>query len=407
MRTHAWLRTATEIINRYSGSEPLNVFLRKFFAADKKFGSTDRRNISQLCYSFYRLGRSFPAASIAERIVKGLFLVSASPNDMLASFSDEFNQRAAMSIAGKIEWLNEPLFYEQFLSFDARLSEGVDTRAYAGSFFIQPQLFLRLRPGHEITAPQKLEAAQITFQKKTGSCVELAIGSKIEAVLRVDREVVVQDYSSQRIREVFESIPGFDSDGVKVWDACAGSGGKSLLFFDLNPAAELTVSDIRSSILANLRKRFSAAGIDRFKGFVTDLAAGQTDDSRADAGTKPGLPLGKNSPAPRKKFDIIICDAPCTGSGTWARTPEQLYFFDKSSIAGYVARQRAILQHLARHLKPGGHLIYITCSVFFNENEANCEFIGGQAGLQQKQQWLLTGYHDRADTLFAALFEQL
>ncbi|MDQ6904312.1 MAG: Fmu (Sun) domain-containing protein, partial [Bacteroidota bacterium] len=96
---------------------------------------------------------------------------------------------------------------------------------------------------------------------------------------------------------------------------------------------------------------------------------------------------------------------PCTGSGTWARTPEQLSFFHKKEIDKYVLLQRNIIKNAVPQLKKNAHLLYITCSVFKKENEENVSFIEKNLRLKLVKMNYLKGYKMQADTLFAALFE--
>ncbi|HEY1201479.1 MAG TPA: Fmu (Sun) domain-containing protein, partial [Niastella sp.] len=173
----------------------------------------------------------------------------------------------------------------------------------------------------------------------------------------------------------------------KIWDACAASGGKSILAFDTFKQPHLTVSDIRQSILINLEKRFATAGIKNYNSFVGDLSA-STFNIRNSA------------------FDIIITDVPCSGSGTWSRTPEQLYYFEPQQINKYSALQKNIVSNAIPYLKPGGFLLYCTCSVFKKENEEVVDFIQQQHSLQLKQLTLFTGYTMKADTLFGAVFQK-
>ena len=98
------------------------------------------------------------------------------------------------------------------------------------------------------------------------------------------------------------------------------------------------------------------------------------------------------------------CDAPCSGSGTWGRTPEQLYFFNEAQIISYAKLQANILQNVIPALKKGGHLLYITCSVFQAENEAIVKLIQEEQGLTLIKAELLKGYEEKGDTMFAALF---
>lgn len=153
---------------------------------------------------------------------------------------------------------------------------------------------------------------------------------------------------------------------------------------DRFPGINLLVSDIRPSILRNLDERFEAAGIGNYRRKIIDL----TKETVSILG--------------QELFDGILLDAPCTGSGTWGRTPEMLSAFKESSIAEFAELQKNIALNAAKHLKPGGKLYYITCSVFSAENEEVVNHIAQQTGLSIAHSEYLTGYHDRADTLFVA-----
>jgi 16S rRNA (cytosine967-C5)-methyltransferase len=228
--------------------------------------------------------------------------------------------------------------------------------------------------------------AGIHFNEINSSCLSLSNNSKIENVVDLDKEAVVQDLNSQRTVELIKT--GIDRQSkIKVWDCCAASGGKSLLLYDINSDIDLTVSDIRDSILINLKKRFANAGIKRYKSFVADL-------------TKP------ISHVVPKTFDLIVCDAPCTGSGTWCRTPEQVYFFETERIEKYSALQGQIVSNVVPYLKENGFLLYITCSVFKKENEDVINYVQEKFDLEFIQMNVLKGYDKKADTMFVTLLKR-
>src|SRR5690606_27157702 len=114
---------------------------------------------------------------------------------------------------------------------------------------------------------------------------------------------------------------------LSVWDCCAASGGKSILAKDILKNIQLTVSDIRKSILINLEKRFASAGIKAYTAKVADL----TDPSFSHSPLAPSERFSRAG-THHSAFDLIICDAPCSGSGTWARTPEQLYNWTEARL---------------------------------------------------------------------------
>ena len=147
----------------------------------------------------------------------------------------------------------------------------------------------------------------------------------------------------------------------------------------------MTATDVRESILNNLRSRFRQAGINQYNSYVADIST---------SGFKPA-----------STYDVVLCDAPCSGSGTWSRTPEQMYFFQEEKIHYYADLQKRIALNASQAVKAGGYFIYITCSVFKEENEEVVDFLMKERGLQLLQATYLKGYHQKADTLFSAVFK--
>ncbi|HEV7783160.1 MAG TPA: hypothetical protein VGO58_17920, partial [Chitinophagaceae bacterium] len=315
--------------------------------------------------------------------------------------------------------------------WDDELSEDIESGPFAFSHLEQPDLFLRVRPGMEAAVSQKLKKSEITFETITANCLALPNASKMDTILELDREAVVQDLNSQRVGEFMQlARPGSQqgrirrrikddqvsrglqkdmfkgglqedmvkgelqedrirrgpSDPIRVWDCCAASGGKSIMAKDVLGDIELFVSDLRESILANLEDRFERAGLGNYERFVADLSK------------PPAIFL--------PSFNLVIADVPCTGSGTWGRTPEQLYYFDPLKIAKYAELQKQIIQTVIAQVEPGGYLLYITCSVFKKENEEQVAFLQEKFHLQMVKMELLKGYDKKADTLFAALLKK-
>jgi 16S rRNA (cytosine967-C5)-methyltransferase len=118
----------------------------------------------------------------------------------------------------------------------------------------------------------------------------------------------------------------------------------------LQQAGESNHLGCTPGIILNLHQRFKRAGIKEYNYFISDLS-------------KPDFTPSSSN------YDLVICDAPCTGSGTWSRTPEQLFFFNEASITHYSELQRKIVVQVVQHLKAGGIFVYITCSLFRAENE--------------------------------------
>jgi 16S rRNA (cytosine967-C5)-methyltransferase len=390
-RWYSYLNSAMEILEGYYGEEPLASFLKKFFSQHKKYGSTDRKWVSHLCYCYFRPGKAWPDLPTQERIIAALFLCSKEPGELLEQLRPEWNSKTSLSLPEKSLLINNGFDLNAVFPWKNELSPGIEFEKFNALFFTQPDLFLRVRPGKEKIVKENLEKAGIDFEIISDNCLALPNNSKADAVIEMDKDAVVQDFSSQGVRPLLIAArPGYqerpDHSPPRVWDCCAGSGGKSIMVVDLLGKIELTVSDSRESILSNLKKRFASAGIKKYKAFETDL-------------TKP---VSTNTGS----FDLIMADVPCTGSGTWSRTPEQLYFFDVKRIEEYVLLQRKIISNAITHLVPGGQFLYITCSVFEKENEEQADFIKEKFNLEIIRMEILKGYDKKADTMFAALLQK-
>jgi len=156
--------------------------------------------------------------------------------------------------------------------------------------------------------------------------------------------------------------------------------------------------------LFNLKQRFAKAGIKNYTSFTADLTS--LNFSKNVPADKSQISLKARRGSVGESFDLVICDAPCTGSGTWSRTPEQLYFFNDEKIDQYALLQKKIVSTIVAMLKKNGWLLYITCSVFKKENEDVVEFIRSNSEFELVEMELLKGYEKKADTMFAALFKR-
>jgi 16S rRNA (cytosine967-C5)-methyltransferase len=152
----------------------------------------------------------------------------------------------------------------------------------------------------------------------------------------------VQDEGSQLVSLLTAVGPG-----VRVVDACAGSGGKSLALADTG--ADVWALDVRAAALEDLAWRSSRAGF----------------RLRADR-ILPRGPL----PVPAGWADVVLVDAPCSGSGTLRRHPELRWRLDQTRVRGLADDQGTILARAAPLVRPGGALVYATCSLLAVENQA-------------------------------------
>ena len=357
-RFHSYLNSAVQILSEYDGNTPFSLFIKRFFSKHKKYGSRDRRLIADYCYQYFRIGKAFQKLPVEERILTGIFLCSSGPTRMMEIHNPEWNQITNKSLEEKIIQIEitEQQLLNTLFPWEQELSDGIEFERFAKSYFAKPSVFIRVRSQKRETVRLKLKGHHIPFKEISEHTFSVEANSKLDQLLKLDSEVVIQDLSSQKIREFLPEVLG--NKELKVWDCCAASGGKSILAFDINPMIKLTVSDIRTSILKNLEERFLSAGINNFQSYEIDL------------------------------------------------TQEQLFYFEESKIEEYANLQRSIISNAVLHLNNGGFLVYITCSVFKKENEANIEFLVTEFGLNEIRTEVLKGYNQKADSMFVSVLKK-
>jgi len=381
------LKTFQRILDEYPAETPLGKFLPGFYRQNKQMGSTDRRVASRLVYNYFRLGRALPHLPADERLFIAEFLCNTQLNSFLQHFKPEWAACVDFTIAEKlamVKAVHPDFMLEELFPWTAKLSADIDKQAFLRSFFVQPDLYIRVYKGFETQVKAALTTAEIVFKDEGNGCFCLPNGTRLETVIPNPHWYEVQDYSSQQTAQLFKP-----QKWESWWDACAASGGKALLLHDLEPTVKLVVSDIRESILANLDERFQQAGLTKYQKKLLDLT--QNND----------LLLHDYA------FDGIILDAPCSGSGTWGRTPEMISQFEDHKIEFFQRLQQSIARNVVKYLKPGQPLIYITCSVFKAENEDTVGFMVKELGLKLESQKVLKGYERKADTMFVARLSPL
>ena len=139
--------------------------------------------------------------------------------------------------------------------------------------------------------------------------------------------------------------------GMSVMDYCAGGGGKTLaLGAEMENEGAILAFDVDSRRLGDVMPRSIRAGLD----IVSGMALNSNE-----------IDLG----ALRQGYDRVFVDAPCSGSGTWRRQPDQKWHFHEERFGDLLNIQMRILQKSAEFVKPGGRLIYATCSILEEENQ--------------------------------------
>lgn len=163
----------------------------------------------------------------------------------------------------------------------------------------------------------------------------------------------VQDEGSQIVAALAGAAPG-----MQVLDYCAGAGGKALaLSAAMDNHGQIFAHDSEKQRLAPIFERIR-----------------RSDSRNIQVVAKPAelAPLAGH-------MDIVLVDAPCTGSGTWRRRPDAKWRLTERQLEARKAEQAAILDAASACVKPGGLLAYITCSVFEGENGGQIDAFRGRA----------------------------
>ncbi len=153
-----------------------------------------------------------------------------------------------------------------------------------------------------------------------------------------------QDEGSQLVAELASRNPS--QKAKSILDACAAPGGKTLILAERNPRARIVACESSAPRLEQLKKRLAFLG-ERVECRLAD-ATTITDN---------GI------------YDFVLADVPCSGSGTLGRNPEIRHRLRFEDLARQADRQRAILTAALRSVRPGGHVVYSTCSLEPEENE--------------------------------------
>jgi 16S rRNA (cytosine967-C5)-methyltransferase len=167
--------------------------------------------------------------------------------------------------------------------------------------------------------------------------------------------------------------------GLTVLDYCAGGGGKSLAV--AAAGARVTAHDAAPDRMSDLADRAARAG------------------ARIDVCPPDRLEAGR-------RFDLVLVDAPCSGSGAWRRSPDAKWRMTPGDLSAYVALQGQILNKAVQYCRPGGRLAYATCSLFRAENAAQAARASSELPLRLLHDRQLTPL-DGGDGFYISVFEVL
>lgn len=351
-----------------SGNSPADVMLRAYMAKRRYIGSKDRRAIQDIFFGIIRNRGALEwhvsrhAATTARNLVIA-FLIMVDKADITGIFTgdgyspsplsdDESKIAAALKESGLLSeempdsarynlpewWVGEiksayPDMWREILEHSLEEAEtDIRVNSLRSS---RPRIMAEL-------ASSGIKATELAFLKNGIRVSERP--NLAESIKSGCMEI--QDAASQLVSRIINAKPGDN-----VLDYCAGAGGKSLaMAAAMNNTGHITACDIVPSRLEELRHRRDRSGCSIIK---TALIT-------------PYLNLPENN------FDIVVVDAPCSGSGTWRRHPDSRWRYEDAS--SFIPLQREIMSAAARFVKPDGLLFYITCSLLPLENRNQAEW---------------------------------
>lgn len=174
----------------------------------------------------------------------------------------------------------------------------------------------------------------------------------------------VQDEGSQLCALLTDAKPG-----MSVMDLCAGAGGKTLaLAMQMNNKGRLVASDLSVTRLERSKLRLRRAGVHN-----ATLRVLEEHDKW----------MKRQTSAQGGAFDRVLVDAPCTGTGAWRRNPDARWRLAPENLENLTATQDSVLDQGAQLTRPGGRLVYVTCSLLPDENEQRIEkFLAGNGAFK-------------------------
>lgn len=338
---------AIAVLDRVLAGEPAEKALTNWGRASRFAGSGDRAAVRDLVYDALRQ-RTSAAARGGGLTGRGLVLGLLRAAGQEALFSGEGHAPAVPGLeeAGREPAGDERLDLPGWLIPEFRASLGADAAAVAEALRSRAPVYLRVNLGKTDVAGAvaALAAEGIVAQPHGLAATALEVtenARKVQASAAFrDGLVELQDASSQA---VVEALPL--ADGMKVLDHCAGGGGKTLAMA-ARARLQLSAHDANPRRMADLPERAKRAGA---RVALTD---------RPEAG------------AP---YDLVLVDAPCSGSGSWRRDPEGKWRLTPEALERVLETQAAILDSVAPMLRAGGWLAYATCSILARENRGQVD----------------------------------
>ncbi|WP_297943530.1 transcription antitermination factor NusB [uncultured Fibrobacter sp.] len=231
--------------------------------------------------------------------------------------------------------------------------------------------------------------------------VELPHDAGVKAILAspefVEGKISFQNPSAYEVVKLLDAKPG-----MSVWDACAAPGGKTALLAEMDPSLDILATDSSEHRLEKMKDLMDRLGLTNVKIDCADAIS---------PSFVPHTSKGAEGDRPHSSylFDRILLDVPCSNMGVVARRPESVYRLTQESLKELAGLQLRILESAARFLKPGGRLVYATCSPDPMETtQVVSKFLKGHPEFAKVGEPVLPGKKDaRFDGFFAQALEKV
>ncbi|WP_141733088.1 RsmB/NOP family class I SAM-dependent RNA methyltransferase [Oligoflexus tunisiensis] len=377
-------------------------WLAQVFRAEKRFGKKDRQWYADAVFAALRLGPLVLSAEYQSQDLKGnwdelrelsaerlFFWLSLERADSEETRFPEEKARLDALKQGKslVSW-GLPPFFAPMLERRQTLSQWspAETETFLARQNVKAPLWLRVnRPAEMEAARRELQEHGIIWTEEDAAW-KVEEARNLQSLECLERGILeIQDYASQRIGAAIDV-----THEPLVWDCCAGGGGKTLQIASrLQGRGLVFASDVRSYKLDEVKRRAERAG----------LASVWTLPWNGEAWNAMPREWQKNG-----GVDAILIDAPCSGTGTWRRSPDSKYRCDAHELSALQALQIGLFQKVLPVLKKGGQLIYATCSWLPEENEdVIAAALKAHPGLHLETQQLCGNPVADADTMFYAV----
>jgi 16S rRNA (cytosine967-C5)-methyltransferase len=388
----ARVQAAIEILDQViaaarDGGPAADTIVGRYFATRRYAGSKDRRAVRELVYRAIRASAERPESGRA-----AMLGVAAGEPELLALFDGSGHGPAPIA-AGETVPANASPPIPAWLQ--PRLDPCLTPDEYPVLLERAP-LDLRV---NRLKATREEAAAQLPEAVPTPLSplgLRLPDGFRVEETEAWSQGLVeVQDEGSQLLALTCAAAPG-----MIVVDLCAGAGGKTLaLAAEMGDEGRLVASDTDRTRLSRMEPRLRRAGVTIVEALLLD--SGHELDRLGDIAAT---------------ADLVLVDAPCSGTGTWRRNPELRWRLTPERLGRLVEMQARLLDIAARLVRPGGHLVYAVCSLLAEEVRAQAESFAVRSafvpeeiampfGRDAGSGRLLTPGHDGTDGFFVARWQ--